>query len=48
MKDVFGTVEVVIAKQCHEPIGTAHLTFQFNFTRFNNLTYNDNFPEKNA
>ncbi|WP_019223855.1 replicative DNA helicase [Bartonella rattaustraliani] len=46
MDDAFGKAEVIVAKQRHGPIGTVHLAFQSDFTRFSDLADNNYLPEQ--
>ncbi len=48
MEKAKGKVEVIIAKQRHDPTGIVPLAFQSDFTRFSDLTDNDNFLEMPA
>jgi replicative DNA helicase len=46
MERVFGTGEVIIAKQRHGPIGSVKLAFTSKFTRFSDLANDDYMPEQ--
>lgn len=46
MRSVKGRAEVLVAKQRHGPTGTAHLSFQAEFTRFTDLIEDDHLPER--
>ena len=37
--------EVIVGKQRHGPIGTAHLRFNGDFTQFSDLALDDRIPE---
>ena len=46
MNQVDGTAEVIIGKNRHGPIGTAHMAFEDRFTRFSDLAQEDYLPER--
>lgn len=46
MERVYGTGEVIIAKQRHGPIGNVKLAFTDKFTRFSDLAHDDYMPEQ--
>ncbi|GHF27545.1 replicative DNA helicase [Kordiimonas sediminis] len=46
LESLYGKAEVIIGKQRHGPVGTVHLAFEKDVTRFSDLVEDDHLPER--